>query len=159
MQSVAAFFARLRSIWPFFREAKIFWLLALASTIVAALTEPLIPALLQPLLDKGFNQGSFNLWLVPAALLGLFGVRGLAGFVAQYALAKFTNAGLLRMRQAMFSKLLTAELPLFGVQSSSALTNTLVYEVQTGSAMLTNAAMSLIKDSFTLAALVGYLLI
>ncbi|MBP8286104.1 MAG: lipid A export permease/ATP-binding protein MsbA [Rhodoferax sp.] len=159
MQSVAAFFARLRSIWPFFREAKIFWLLALASTIVAALTEPLIPALLQPLLDKGFNQGSFNLWLVPAALLGLFGLRGLAGFVAQYALAKFTNAGLLRMRQAMFSKLLTAELPLFGVQSSSALTNTLVYEVQTGSAMLTNAAMSLIKDSFTLAALVGYLLI
>lgn len=159
MQAVAIFFARLRSIWPFFSEATLFWLLALASTIVAALTEPLIPALLQPLLDKGFNQGGFNLWLVPAALLGLFGVRGLAGFVAQYALAKFTNAGLLKMRQAMFSKLLTAELPLFGVQSSSALTNTLVYEVQTGSAMLTNAAMSLIKDSFTLAALVGYLLI
>lgn len=158
MQSITVFFSRLKSIWPYFRPGKLFWFLALGATVVAALTEPLIPALLQPLLDKGFNQGSFNLWLVPAALLGLFGVRGLAGFVAQYALAKFTNMGLLRLRQAMFEKMLTAQLPLFGAQSASALTNTIVYEVQNGSAMLTNAAMGLIKDSFTLAALVGYLL-
>ncbi|MBP9059446.1 MAG: lipid A export permease/ATP-binding protein MsbA [Rhodoferax sp.] len=158
MHSVIAFLSRLRSIWPYFSSGKMFWLLALGATVIAALTEPLIPALLQPLLDKGFNQGSFNLWLVPAALLGLFGVRGLAGFVAQYALAKFTNTGLLKLRQAMFQKMLTAELPLFSAQSSSALTNTIVYEVQNGSAMLTNAAMGLIKDSFTLVALVGYLL-
>jgi subfamily B ATP-binding cassette protein MsbA len=158
MHSVTAFLSRLRSIWPYFSPGKPFWLLALGATVIAALTEPLIPALLQSLLDKGFNQGNFNLWLVPAALLGLFGVRGLAGFVAQYALAKFTNAGLLKLRLAMFQKMLTAELPLFRAQSASALTNTVVYEVQNGSAMLTNAAMGLIKDSFTLVALVAYLL-
>ena len=133
------------------------WVLAVAATVVAALTEPLIPALLQPLLDKGFNKGEFNLWIVPLTLISLFGVRGLAGFVAQIALAKFTNSGLLNLRQAMFKKLLTAELPLFTSQSSSTLTNTLVYEVHNGSSMLTRAFMSLVKDTFTLLALVGYL--
>lgn len=133
------------------------WFVAVGATVVAALTEPLIPALLQPLLDKGFNKGEFNLWIVPLTLISLFGVRGLAGFVAQVALAKFTNAGLFNLRQAMFKKLLSAELPLFTKQSSSTLTNTLVYEVQNGSAMLTGAFMGLVKDTFTLLALVGYL--
>lgn len=133
------------------------WFIAVAATVVAALTEPLIPALLKPLLDRGFNKSEFNLWVVPLTLISLFGIRGLAGFVAQVALAKFTNAGLLNLRQAMFKKLLTAELPLFTSQSSSTLTNTLVYEVQTGSAMLTGAFIGLVKDTFTLLALVGYL--
>lgn len=158
MKSTLLFFNRLKSIWPFFSSEKIFWLLAVLATVVGALTEPLIPALLQPLLDKGFNKGNFNLWLVPITLLLLFGIRGLAGFVAQFALAKFTNAGLFQLRQAMFQKLLTAALPLFSSQSSSTLTNTLVYEVQNGSAMLASAFMGLVKDTFTLLALVGYLL-
>ncbi len=151
------FISRLKSVWPFFRTDKLMWFLAVAATVVAALTEPLIPALLQPLLDRGFNKGEFNLWIVPITLISLFGVRGLAGFVAQIALAKFTNGGLLNLRQAMFKKLLTAELPLFSSQSSSSLTNTLVYEVQNGSAMLTGAFMGLVRDTFTLLALVGYL--
>lgn len=158
MQPLSAFLRRVRQVWPFFQPARRYWLLAVFSTVIAALTEPLIPALLQPLLDQGFKQSGFNLWLVPAVLLLLFGVRGLAGFVAQFALATFTNAGLFALRQAMFSKVQRAAMPLFTAQSSSSLTNTLVYEVQTGSSLLANAFMGLIKDSFTLVALVGYLL-
>ena len=158
MNSPSSFFQRLRSIWPFFKSGQKYLGLALATTVVAALTEPLIPALLQPLLDKGFQKSSFDLWMVPAALMGLFAVRGLAGFVAQFALAKFTNAGLMNLRQAMFKKILDANLSLFSNQSGSTLTNTLVYEVHNGSAMLANSCMSVIKDSFTLLALVSYLL-
>lgn len=158
MKQLYLFLTRLKSIWPFFKPKRAAWIIAVIATVVASLTEPLIPALLQPLLDKGFNKEGFNLWIVPATLLLLFGVRGLAGFVAQYALAVFTNSGLFHLRQAMFKKLLTAGLPVFSKQSSSTLTNTLVYEVYNGSALLTNAFMGLVKDSFTLLALVGYLL-
>ena len=158
MKQIFLFLARLKSIWPFFKSKRAAWIIAVIATVISSLTEPLIPALLQPLLDKGFNKGDFNLWIVPGTLLLLFGVRGLAGFVAQYALAVFTNTGLFHLRQAMFKKLLTAGLPVFSKQSSSTLTNTLVYEVYNGSALLTNAFMGLVKDSFTLLALVGYLL-
>ncbi len=158
MKQLYLFLSRLKSIWPFFKPRRAAWIIAVIATVVASLTEPLIPALLQPLLDKGFDKENFNLWIVPATLLLLFGVRGLAGFIAQYALAVFTNTGLFHLRQAMFKKLLTAGLPVFSKQSSSTLTNTLVYEVYNGSALLTNAFMGLVKDSFTLLALVGYLL-
>lgn len=158
MKPFLLFVDRLKSIWPFFKARRMAWIVAVVATVAGSLTEPLIPALLQPLLDKGFNKGGFDLWIVPATLLLLFGVRGLAGFIAQYALAVFTNSGLFQLRQAMFKKMLTANMPLFSSQSSSKLTNTLVYEVHNGSALLTNAFMGLVKDSFTLLALVGYLL-
>jgi len=132
-------------------------MLAVAATVIAALTEPLIPALLQPLLDKGFQKNSLSLWIIPVSLVLLFGIRGAAGFLAQYGLVNFTNAGLVHLRKAMFEKILSAKMTIFLNQSSSSLTNTLVYEVYNGSAMLTHALMGLIRDAFTLIALVGYL--
>ena len=125
---------------------------------MASATEPFVPALLKPLLDRGFQQNSFNLWLVPFALMLLFTLRGLAGFLAQFALAKVTNDGLLQLRKAMFGKLLSAKLTLFEDQTSSALSNTVVYEVFNGSSSLINALMRLLRDVLTLLALVGYLI-
>jgi len=157
MNTVRLFSSRLKAVWPYFKPGRSAITVAVMATVLASLTEPLIPALLQQLLDKGFNKGAFNLWIVPVSVMLLFGVRGLAGFVAQYALATFTNVGLLNLRRAMFEKILTARLSLFADQSSSALTNTVVYEVYNGSAMLTHALMGVIRDTFTLLALVGYL--
>jgi len=149
---------RLRRLWPFFRSAKAGMVLAAVATLVGALTEPLIPALLKTLLDRGFGEGRIALWMVPAALLGLFGVRGLAGFVAQYALSYTASLGLLNLRRAMYARLNDAQMTLFARQSASKLSNTLVYEVQTGATMLVNAMLTLTKDTLTLLALLGYLL-
>ncbi|MGH8441225.1 MAG: ABC transporter transmembrane domain-containing protein, partial [Pseudomonas sp.] len=148
---------RVARIWPYFSGSRAGWALAVGATIVASATEPFVPALLKPLLDRGFQQDSFNLWLVPLALMLLFTVRGLSGFLAQFALAKVTNDGLLRLREAMFDKLLSARLTLFADQSSSAIANTVVYEVFNGSSMLINAIMKLARDVLTLLALIGYL--
>jgi subfamily B ATP-binding cassette protein MsbA len=131
--------------------------LAGAATVVGALTEPLIPALLKALLDQGFSAGAVPLWMVPTALLGLFGLRGLAGFVAQYALSYTASTGLMHMRRHMFERLSVAHMALFREQTASGLSNTLVYEVQTGSTMLVGAFLTLTKDSLTLMALLGYL--
>ncbi len=150
--------ARLARVWPYFSGSKTGWACAICATVVAAATEPFVPALLKPLLDRGFQDSSFNLWLVPLALMLLFTVRGLAGFLAQFALAKVTNDGLLKLRRAMFDKLLGAQLGLFSEQTSSALANTVVYEVFNGSSQLINAALKLVRDALTLLALIAYLL-
>ena len=149
---------RLRRVWPYFSRSKSGWAIAVTATVVASATEPFIPALLKPLLDRGFQQSNFNLWLVPLFLMLLFTMRGLAGFIAQLALAKVTNDGLQAMRTAMFGKLLTARLSLFSSQSASAIANTVVYEVYNGSALLMNAIMKLARDLLTLLALISYLL-
>lgn len=148
---------RLRHFVPYFGTLPGTWAMVAVSALVGAATEPMIPALLKPLLDRGFQRGELEIWEVTAALLLLFGVRGLAGYISQLGLTRITHQGLLAMRQAMFAKILAAELKLFSQQSSSALSNTVVYEVQTGATMLVNAMLSLTRNGLTLLALTGYL--
>ena len=149
---------RVARVWPYFSASRSAWTLAIGATLVAAATEPFLPALMKPLLDRGFQKGGIALWMVPVSLMLLFTIRGLSGFVAQYALAEVTNNGMQALRKAMFDKLLSARLSLFTDQTSSAISNTLVYEVYSGSATLNNALIKMARDILTLLALVGYLL-
>ncbi|MBP9931472.1 MAG: ATP-binding cassette domain-containing protein, partial [Rhodoferax sp.] len=149
---------RLARLWPYFGRPLWVWATAFGATLVLALSEPLIPALLQPLLDRGFQKGSLALWTVPVALILLFAVRGICSFTAQLAMTRITSYGLTVLRKAMFDKLLDARLTLFTGQTSSALANTIVYEVQTGSTLLVTALMTLTRNSLTLLALLGYLM-
>lgn len=137
---------------------RVSWSAALLAALAAAVTEPLIPALLKPLLDHGFTEGSLPLWIVPIAIIGLFALRGLAQFVSQYALARIANEGMHTLRRGIFARLLSAELGLFSRQSASALSNTVVYEVQNGASQLVQALLGISRDGFTLVALLGYLL-
>ena len=130
---------------------------AAAAVLVTAACEPLIPALLKPLLDRGFQGGDVKLWIVPVFVLALFAVRGLANFFAQYSLAYAANNAMRTLRQRMFDKLMRASTALFVQQTSSSLANTLVYEVQVGMALLITALFSLVRDSLTLLAMMGYL--
>jgi subfamily B ATP-binding cassette protein MsbA len=145
-------------IWPYFGASRAAWLLAAAATVLAAATEPMIPALLKPLLDRGFQgPGRVPLWHVPALLLAVFGLRAGAGFVSQYALASIINTGLQRLRDDLFAKMLRADLGLYEQQNASTLANTVVYEVQNGSSILIHCLVRLIRDALTLLALVIYL--
>ena len=150
--------ARLRRLHAYFGYQRLAWAMALLATVVAAITEPLIPALLKPLLDQGFTEGSLNLWMVPTAIIGVFLVRGLAQFTGQYALSRIANEGMLRLRTALFERLLAANMALFRQQSASTLSNTVVYEVQTGFTSLVQALIGVSRDGFTLVALLGYLI-
>ena len=149
---------RLRRLAPYFGHQRGVWALAVVATLMSALTEPMIPALLQPLLDQGFAQNKLPLWSIPVAVLGLFSVRGLANFIAQYALSRLTNDGMEKLRAQLFAQLMRAELSLFSKHSASALSNTIVYEVQSGAAQLVSAVIALARDGFTLLALLSYLM-
>ena len=149
---------RFARLLPFFGQPKSAWFIAFFSVAIAACTEPLIPAALKPLLDRGFTKGSLSVWIIPVTLIALFGVRGIAGFVAELAVTRVTSKGLMKLRQAMFSKVLDAKFGLFADQTSSELANTVVYEVNNGSTLLVNSLMALVRDTVTMVALVGYLL-
>lgn len=153
-----SFSARLRRLWPYFAGGRIGVLMVLGGAVVGAATEPMIPALLQPLLDSGFKDASLPLWLIPLAVIGIFAVRSAAGFIAQYGLSWTANRGMLNLRRAMFARLLDAAPPLFTTSSTSSLTNTLAYEVQTGTNQLVYSLLTLVRDSLVLVALLGYLL-
>jgi subfamily B ATP-binding cassette protein MsbA len=149
---------RLKRAGKYFANPKSAWIATVTSVIIMSLTEPLVPALLKPLLDEGFQGGQIQIWLVPVCILGLFGIRGVCAFTGQVTLAKVANLGLYGLRKAMFARLQDAHPSLFRLQTSSALGNTLVYEVQSGAYMMVNSILSVTRDSLTLIALIGYLL-
>ena len=148
---------RLRRVAPWFSGHPGTLVLGVLGIFVGSATEPAIPALMKPLLDKGFQEGSFALWQIPVVLLLLFAVRGAAGFVAAYCLARVTNVSMERIRQRLFEKLLHADPLLFQSQHTSGLTNTMVYEVNNGASLLVSTLLSFAKDLVTLVALMTYL--
>jgi len=158
MTDLSHLITRLKRAGKYFSNPKSAWLATILSVIIMSLTEPLVPALLKPLLDEGFKGGQIRIWLVPLCILGLFGIRGVCAFTGQVTLAKVANQGLYGLRRSMFSRLQDAHPSLFRLQTSSALGNTLVYEVQSGAYMMVNSILSVTRDSLTLLALIGYLL-
>ncbi len=151
-------FQRLKRVAPWFSGHPSALALGIAGIFIAAGTEPAIPALMKPLLDSGFDRGTLELWKVPVVLLLLFGLRGFAGFIAAYSLARVTNYSMEQLRQRLFEKLLRADPQLFATHHASGLTNTMVYEVNNGASLLVTTMLAFAKDLITLLALLGYLL-
>ena len=149
---------RLKRLWPYVRHSRAGLMAAVAGALVTAATEPMIPVLMNRLLDQGFAKNELPLWMVPAAIIGLFALRSGSGFIAQVGLAWTANRAVLAMREGMFTRLLASAPALFSKQTASGMTNTLVYEAQAGVTILVNSMLTLVRDTLTLVALLGYLL-
>ena len=149
---------RVTRLKPYFKSGKRGLVVAIVASLIAAATEPVLPALMKPLLDSGFGNSSVPLWLVPVVIIGLFLVRGATAFTAQYALAWTANEGVLNLRKAMFDRVLSAHPDLFTRHTTSKLTNIVVYEVHQGANLLVSALLTMLRESLTLVALLGYLI-
>jgi subfamily B ATP-binding cassette protein MsbA len=137
---------------------KVAVVLALLGLTIVAATETAIPALLKPLLDRGFSgKLDDKLWYVPAFLVGLAFIRGFAQFGSNYALSHITNSVLFKLREQMFNRLLQAPADLFQNRSSASLINAVVFEVNAVLQVITSIAMNLVRDSLTVIGLMAYL--
>ena len=130
----------------------------LAMALVAG-AETSIPALMKPLLDRGFTgQLDNKLWQVPVFLVGLALVRSLAQFLSNYLLTRVINAVLLKLREQMFQTLLHARTVFFQKNSASNLINAVVFEVNNVLSIMGSMLISLVRDSLTVVGLMGYLI-
>ena len=130
----------------------------LAMAVVAG-AETSIPALMKPLLDRGFTgEMSDKLWLVPVFLVGLAIIRGLSQFLSNYLLTRVINAVLLKLREQMFNTLLHAKTTYFQQNSASNLINAVVFEVNNVLSIMGTMLISLVRDSLTVIGLLGYLI-
>ena len=76
MDRMPTLLQRLKRIAPYFRDSRAGFGIAMLAAVVGAATEPAIPALMQPLLDRGFGGQGLPLWLIPLAIVVLFAIRG-----------------------------------------------------------------------------------
>jgi subfamily B ATP-binding cassette protein MsbA len=163
-----ALLPKLRILIPYFAGTQWAFVLGGLGAALAAVCEAGVAWLMIPLVDGGFDKAPIKvlahlphppLWTVPVILIGLFAVRGLAGFVVDYMLAWAANQAQLRLRSQLFARLLDAHPQLYNHRSASSLMNTVVYEVLNGVNQLVGAAQIVLKDTFTVVAMLGALLL
>jgi subfamily B ATP-binding cassette protein MsbA len=133
--------------------------LSLVALVLTAATEPALPALFKPLLDKGFvaKDPTFIHW-IPILLLALFLARGLTSFVSTYCMAWVGSRLVMDLRAAMFDKLVTLPTRYFDQNPSGQLIAQLAFNVTQVTQSATSSLTTLVRDTVTVVGLLGYLL-
>jgi ATP-binding cassette, subfamily B, bacterial MsbA len=134
--------------------------LAVLGMIAAAATEPLLPALMQPLLDRGFGPATRTIppLLFAAGIVGVFVLRGFLSFSSSYLLAWVGNRVVLDMRAAMFARLVRFPAHYFDDHSSGALLSKVAYDVNGVTSAATSVLTVAVQDSIKVVGLLGFLL-
>jgi len=128
-------------------------------SVIASTTDGAFGLLLKPLVDKGFSaQSAREIWIYPAAIVGLFIVRGVFTFLNSYAMAYIGNHVLNALRAEMFERLVALPTRYFDAHASSSLVSRLVFEAQNVMQSTTGVITSVIRNSFTVIWLMGVLL-
>ena len=155
MNSKDLYFRLLRYVRPHTRV----FALSLLGTVIAAATEPLIPALIQPLLDGSFvAKDPHSIRLVPLLLVAVFIIRGLAIFVGALAMEWIAQRVVTDLRGDLFARLLTRPTRYFDDHSAGNLLSRLTYDVTQVMSATTQALVTLVRDGLTVIGLLGWML-
>ncbi len=133
--------------------------LAILAMVIASSTEPLLPKLTGMLVDKGLveREASAAIWL-PLAFVGLFVVRGVAGFASSMLLNRISQAVLVDLRAQMFDKLLAWPQSTLEATPSGLVITKFVNEASNALNAAAEIMTTAIRDSLTVALLIGVLL-
>ncbi len=138
--------------------ARIF-ILSLAATVVMAMTEPLVAALIKPLLDGSFVAKDPDIIrIMPIALVTVFLVRGIADFTGSLAMAWIAQRVVMDLRNALFARLLTLPAQYFDDHSAGSLLSRLTYDVTQVMTATTQALVTLVRDGLAVTGLLAWML-
>ena len=135
------------------------FLMSILATAVTAATEPLLPALLKPMLDGTFvNRDEMVIRLVPIFILLIFLVRGIASFISAYAIGWVGDKVVLDLRNEMFRKLMTLHTRYYDDHATGQLISKFTFDVTRVTDAATNVVTVTIRDSIIIIGLLGWLL-
>ena len=131
---------------------------SLLGMIVVAATEPLVPALMKPLLDGTFvNKDQAMMRMVPVVIIVIFLVRGLATFIGTYAINWVGNKLVMDLRDAMFRKLLALPTRYYDDHATGSLISKLIFDVTQVTSAATTVVTIAVRDSIVIVGLLGWL--
>lgn len=130
--------------------------IAVLGMVGYALTDTAFAALMKPMLDGSFVEQDENaILMVPLMIIGIFVVRGVAGFASTYYISWIGWRVIKQLRQEIFGKYLTLPTSFYDKASSGELISRITFNSQ----MVANAASSsltvMVRDSLTAIGLLG----
>ena len=134
-------------------------LLALSGLVINALTQPMFAAYLQPLLDGTFMEKDPEIirW-APVALLVIFLLRGVSGFLSGYFMAWVGRKVVTELREQVFSRLIHLPIGYYDRNNSGQLITKLIYHVEQVAGAATNGLTVLVQDVATIVGLLALMM-
>jgi subfamily B ATP-binding cassette protein MsbA len=142
-------------------HARPYWRVAgisvLAMTVSAGL-EPVLPALMQPLIDKSLiqRQGT-SLWQVPVFIVVAFLLKGLADYVANVASQTVAQKTITDLRALIFSHQLDLPIARHRAEEGGRMLSRVTYDTSMVGEAVSTAWLTIIRDSLVLLGLLGFL--
>ena len=132
------------------------FIIAVVGMVGYALTDTAFAALMKPMLDGSFvDQNESAILMVPLMIIGIFVLRGVAGFASTYYIAWIGWRVIKRLRGEIFEKYLTLPTAFYDKASSGELISRITFNSQ----MVANAASSsltvMVRDTLTAIGLLG----
>ncbi|MGA9667381.1 MAG: lipid A export permease/ATP-binding protein MsbA [Gallionella sp.] len=154
LTSTQLYFRLLGYVKPYWRTFAI----SILGMAVTATTEPLLPALLKPMLDGTFiHKDDTVIRLAPVLILVIFFVRGVSSFVGTYAIGWVGNKLVMDLREVMFHKLLTLPTRFYDDHATGNLISKLTFDVTQVTNAATNIVTVSVRDSIMVVGLLGWL--
>src|SRR5688572_11319222 len=127
--------------------------------MVVAATEPVLPAMMKPLLDGIFVEKNEAImrWM-PLFIIALFVVRGIAEYAATFCINWVGNKVVMDLRGAMFARLLELPVPYYDDRASGNLISKLTYDAAQVTTAATSVLTVIFKDSLAMIGLLAWML-
>ncbi|MBZ0092951.1 MAG: lipid A export permease/ATP-binding protein MsbA, partial [Sulfuricellaceae bacterium] len=155
MNSRELYLRLLQYVLPYWRVFAV----SVLSTIAVAATEPALPALLKPMLDGSFvKRDQALIQLIPLLLVGVFLLRGVFTYTSNYTINWVSTRLVADLRNLMFQKLISLPTPYYDNASSGAVIANIAFNVNQVTSAGTTVITVLVRDSFTILGLLGWLL-
>jgi len=128
------------------------------AVLIGAAMEPMLPALMKPLVDESLvATRTETLWVVPVLLVLVVFVRGLADYVVTFCSQYLANRTVEDLRQALFAKELDLSLSRHAEDRGGRMLTRITYDPQMVADAVSEAWMVLVRDSLVLVGLIGFL--
>ena len=126
--------------------------------VVLAITDPAIPALMQPLLNGAFiEKDPATIAIMPFLFIALFLVRGIASYVGSTSLDWVAHKVIMDLRLAMFDRFINYPASFFDDNRSGNFMSRFTYDVTQIKEASTNAITTLIRDSLSVIGLLAWM--
>ena len=138
---------------------RLFLFFAFIGLLINAATQPLFAAYLKPLLDGTFMDKDPEIirW-APFALLFIFLLRGISGFVSGYFLSLVGRNVVTKIRSQLFDRFLNLPLSYYDKNNSGQLITLLIFQVEQLAEAATKGLKVLIQDIATIIGLLAWMM-
>jgi subfamily B ATP-binding cassette protein MsbA len=137
-----------RRLFSYYLEQKKLILVALLALCLFSLVDAGMIYFVKPLIDQGLSKANSHTLQIGAILIiGIFLLRGIASFIANYAISYVSSKVTYQIRQQAFDKLLVLPRTFFDNNSRGSIIAKLIYDSEQLSQAFSTALVIMIRES------------